>query len=358
MRGHRRFRTRLAPAPLVVGLMVTTVLSVTVLSRAVSGELSPAQVYAAAAPATVFIIAASGNGGSSGTGSIVDRAGLVLTNAHVIMDKQEKAPYEAVFVFLKPARVTGRDKENLANRYKATVVAYQEALDLALLKINEAPPSLPVLPMGDPAGITVGSRVLAIGHPERGGLWSLTTGVISAEWKDYGGVPGWDIFQTETSLNRGNSGGPLVDEHGYQIGVNSFIQRRSEDGLAITSINFAIKSNVAREWLARQGVTIGYAKRDMTEGRAGGDTSAAGPATSPPATSPTVKDGPQPAGKAPKAQPAKVLENQPEAQPETGAGLPPLRPFSLDQLVKGLALVQKDLESQMDDMEAEIRKRR
>jgi hypothetical protein len=94
----------------------------------------------------------------------------------------------------------------------------------------------------------------------------------------------------------------------------------------------------------------------MAEGRAGGDTSAAGPATAPLATSPPVKDGP--VGKAPKAQPAKVLENQPEAQPETGPGLPPLRPFSLDQLVKGLALVQKDLESQMEDMEAEIRKRR
>ncbi|MEX5213245.1 MAG: serine protease [Nitrospiraceae bacterium] len=357
IRGHHTFRMRLASSPLMLGLMVATVLSVTVSSRAVAGELSPAQVYAAAAPATVFIIAASGNGGSSGTGSIVDRAGLVLTNAHVIMDKQAKVPYEAVFVFLKPARVSGRDKENLANRFKATVVAYQEALDLALLKINEAPPSLPVLPMGDSSGITIGSRVLAIGHPERGGLWSLTTGVISAEWKDYGGVPGWDVFQTETSLNRGNSGGPLVDEHGNQIGVNSFIQRRSEDGLAITSINFAIKSSVAREWLARQGVSVAYAKRDLAESRTGGDTATIGPATAPTATS-TVKEGPRPDGKAPKAQPAKVLENQPEAQPETGPGLPPLRPFSLDQLVKGLALVQKDLESQMEDMEAEIQKRR
>ncbi len=59
-----------------------------------------------------------------------------------------------------------------------------------------------------------------------------------------------------------------------------------------------------------------------------------------------------------KPQPMKVIENQPEAKPETGPGLPPVRPFSLDRLIKGLDLVEKDLESQMEDMQAEIRKRR
>ena len=60
----------------------------------------------------------------------------------------------------------------------------------------------------------------------------------------------------------------------------------------------------------------------------------------------------------PNVQPAKALENQPEAHPETGPGLPPIRPFSLDHLVKGLVQVERNLESQMDDMEAQIRTRR
>jgi len=300
-------------------------------------ELSPAQVYSMVSPATVLVYAVSEKGGTTGTGSIIDKSGLVLTNAHVILDKATDAPYTTLFIFLKPARVSGRDQDNLIHRHKATVVAYQPALDLALLKIMDAPPAIPVLAMGNSGDIVIGSRVLAVGHPERGGLWSLTTGVISAEWKDYGGVPGWDVFQTETSLNRGNSGGPLVNGAGQQIGVNSFIQRKSDDGLAITSINFAIKSSVVKEWLARQGIQVAYAKADPRNEPTHGSSAPLAPV---------------------RTQPTKMQDNQPEAQPETGAGLPPLRPFSLDQLVKGLAQTQKDLESQMDDMQAEIRKRR
>jgi serine protease Do len=51
--------------------------------------------------------------------------------------------------------------------------------------------------------------VVAIGHPEQGGLWTLTTGVISAEIDNFNGVKGKQVFHTETGLNRGNSGGPL-----------------------------------------------------------------------------------------------------------------------------------------------------
>lgn len=335
MKGSNCMRT-FTCSRLVTGVVGIAMLSLAA-TQAISSDVNPARVYAAAAPATVLIVAVSPDVGGSGTGSIVDSKGLVLTNAHVIMDERKKAPHEQVFVFLKPERVSGRDKDNLVNRFKATVVGYQKALDLALLQIEGARASLPVMPMGDPSALTIGSRVLAIGHPEGGGLWSLTTGVISAEWKDYGGVPGWDIFQTETSLNRGNSGGPLVDEFGHQIGVNSFIIRQAKDGMAITSINFAIKSNVAKDWLAEQGVQVAFAPS--------------------PQGTPTAASIRQ-ATRAGSKQPDTLVENQPEATPETGTGLPPLRPFSLDQLVKGFAQVEKDLGAQMDDMEAEIRKRR
>ena len=314
-------------------------------------ELSTAQIYQAASPATVLVIALTKDSGGTGTGSIIDSTGHVLTNNHVIFNEEAKSPHQIILVVLKPEKVVGAmdNKKNLSNQYKAKIVASSEAYDLALLKIVDPPSSLSVLALGDPDHITIGSRVVAIGHPERGGLWSLTTGVISAEWQDYGGMPGWDIFQTETSLNRGNSGGPLIDMLGNQIGINSFIQRKSKDGLAITSINFAIKSNVAKDWLSRQGVQLTYA----------GQTDHPG---TPPITNPKNQEPPPPpdaqSHKVTKSQPDQILVNQPEAQPESGPGLPPLRPFSLDRLVKGFERVEEDLESQMEDMEAEIRKRR
>jgi Trypsin-like serine proteases, typically periplasmic, contain C-terminal PDZ domain len=325
-------------------------------SQPFAAEVSPAQIYASAAPAVVFIAAVISEGTGQGTGSIIDANGLVLTNAHVILDKATDAPAKKIFVFLKPDRVIGNEnnQDNLTRRYIATVTAYDKALDLALLKVNNPTIPLPILPLADTAGITIGSSVLAIGHPESGGLWSLTTGVISAEWHDFNGVPGKDIFQTETSLNRGNSGGPLIDLDGHQVGVNSLIARKSQDGLAITSINFAIKANVAKEWLGRQGVPIAYAAQLA---RPAHERSAEPPVAS--ESSPPPSESAKKTPAAPdKAQPAKVLENQPEAKPEIGPGLPPVRPFSLDRLMKGLDLVQKDLESQMEEMGSEIQRHR
>jgi serine protease Do len=96
--------------------------------------------------------------------------------------------------------------------------------------------------------------VVAIGHQEQGGLWTLTTGVISAEVDNFNCVKGKQVFHTETGLNRGNSGGPLLDGEGWMIGVNTAIARVASDGLPITSIGFSLKSSVARPWLREQGV--------------------------------------------------------------------------------------------------------
>lgn len=321
--------------------------------RGLAADLSPARIYASAAPAVVLILGFSTETGSSGTGSVIDSTGLILTNAHVIFDKESKAPYKTIFICFKPEQISGRDTENMANRVKATVVSYNQDLDLALLKVIDGPKALPVLSLGDPASIVIGSRVLAIGHPEQGGLWSLTTGVISAEWKDFQKISGKDVFQTETSLNPGNSGGPLIDENGRQIGINTSIARSSKDGLAITSINFALKSSVAKTWLAQQGIQVAYAKAGIEE--------PARPVVAqkdmPPVPQRQAEQKPPSASPA-NPQPTKVLENQPEAKPETGPGLPPLRPFSLDRLIKDFASLERDLNTQMDEMEAEIRKRR
>jgi len=312
-----------------------------------SSEISPAQIYQQASPATVLVIAVTKDSGGTGTGSIIDPSGLVLTNNHVIFNKDTQTPHQTLLVILKPEKVVGAlaNKKNLTRQHKATVLASNEDFDLALLKIESPPTPLPVIELGDPSQISIGSSVAAIGHPERGGLWSLTTGVISAEWQDYGGTVGWDIFQTEASLNRGNSGGPLINMQGHQIGINSFIQRKAKDGLAITSINFAIKSSVAKDWLSRQGVQVAYGAPP----RLPVNNSSNSPQEQKVSSISTITSP---------SQPKQVLENQPEAEPITGPGLPPLRPFSLDQLVKGFQQVEEDLESQMEDMEAEIRKRR
>ncbi|HRA97215.1 MAG: serine protease [Nitrospira sp.] len=335
---------------------VMTALSLCIAAPA--GASTPAQIYATAAPAVVLVVASSEDGAMSGTGSIIDSTGLVLTNSHVIFDREAKAPYRKLWVFLRPDRVTGNEKTDLAHRLPATLVAHDPELDLALLKVDGASTTLPVLPMGDPGTLSIGSRVLAIGHPEQGGLWSLTTGVISAEWENFTNVPGKHVFQTETGLNRGNSGGPLIDENGQQIGVNTSMARKAKDGLAITSISFAVKSSVAKEWLAKQGVQVAYAKSipAVVEGRK---------APVQPESAPTAGRKPQ-AGDprveqeraSTKPHPSTVLENQPEATPENGPGLPPVRPFSLDRLMRGLAQVSDDLESQMEQMQEEIRKRR
>lgn len=320
-----------------IGLVLTAAVATT--NSVSATELSTAQIYASTAPAVVFIAAAVSEGTSMGTGSIIDTRGLVLTNSHVIFDESMKTPAQKVFVYLKPDRVLGDTDniENLSRRYPATVLAHDQALDLAILKIERPAEPLPVLQLTDPARTTIGARVFAIGHPENGGLWSLTTGVISADWKDFQTVPGKDVFQTETSINHGNSGGPLLDEQGYQVGINSSGARVSRDGSAITGVNFAIKSSVAKGWLSRKGLYVAYATGDQKTGSA---------------EIPRESAVPNP------KQPEKVLENQPEAKPETGPGLPPLRPYRIDNLLKRLDLVQKDLEKQMDDMGAEIEKRR
>src|SRR4029078_3426485 len=138
---------------------------------------------------------------------------------------------------------------------RAKVVAYSQPLDLALLKLDSVTESLPVINVSESGRVRIGDRVVAIGHPEQGGLWTLTTGVISAEVDNFNGVKGKHVFQTETGLNRGNSGGPLLGGGGRMVGVNTAIARVASDGLPITSISFSLKSSVATQWLMEQGVT-------------------------------------------------------------------------------------------------------
>lgn len=230
-------------------------------------DLTPREIYERDSPAVVMIIGYSNSGqrGSGGTGSIIQQDGLVLTNAHVVIEEQTGKPYPRLTVYLKPDRVTGDPKADLSRSAKGRVVAFSQPLDLALLKIDGPPGPFPVLELDDSDRIEIGDRVVAIGHPEQGGLWTLTTGTISAEFENFSATKGKSVFQTETGLNRGNSGGPLLDTYGRMIGVNTAIARLSSDGLPITSISFSLKSNVVKRWLHEQSVAVQEVKEQTTQ---------------------------------------------------------------------------------------------
>jgi len=208
------------------------------------------KLYAKVAPGVVLVYGEAGQTGSVGSGSIIREDGLVVTNAHVILDHETKKPYEKLFIFLKPDVVTGHNEQDLKKGFAAQWIIYSADMDLALLRIVDAPKGLTVVPLADDKDIGVGEATAAIGHPESGAKWSLTTGRIGGTWTDFDGVKGKDVYQMETSVNRGNSGGPLLDGNGYLIGINTSIARRSADGLAITGVNFAIQSRVVRQWIA------------------------------------------------------------------------------------------------------------
>ncbi|MFI5363179.1 MAG: S1C family serine protease [Elusimicrobiota bacterium] len=211
--------------------------------------LTAKEIYLKDAPSVVLILAGHPTGqGELGTGSVIDASGRVLTNAHVIVDDKTGAPFPSIKVYMKPARVTGSAVNDLVDPISAKVARYDRALDLAVLDLDRNP-RVPALVLGDDAGVETGDAVVAIGHPEQGGLWTLTQGVVSTVIAGLGGVPGKDAFQTDASINRGNSGGPLIDRTGTIVGVNTSMARKAADGLTITSVNFSIKSSVARRWL-------------------------------------------------------------------------------------------------------------
>lgn len=214
--------------------------------------LSAKEIYQHAAPSVVLILAAEKEGaGELGTGSVIE-GGRVLTNAHVVINDKTGRPFSAVRVYGKPERVSGDTKRDLQNPVAARVVRFDRGLDLAILEPETRLKTGP-LALGDDSAVEPGDAVVAIGHPEQGGLWTLTQGVVSTVIADLGGVKGKDAFQTDASINRGNSGGPLLDRSGAIIGVNTSMARKAADGLTITSVNFSVKSSVARRWLGGMG---------------------------------------------------------------------------------------------------------
>jgi serine protease Do len=163
-----------------------------------------------------------------GSGFIIDPAGLVVTNNHVIADADE------ITVIL-------HDEQAL----KATIVGRDTKADLALLKIN-SPGKLSAVSFGNSDEMRVGDWVIAIGNPfGLGG--SVTAGIVSARARDINAGPYDDFLQTDAAINKGNSGGPLFNLKGEVIGINTAIFSPSGGSIGI---GFAIPSNLARPVVA------------------------------------------------------------------------------------------------------------
>ena len=161
---------------------------------------------------------------SLGSGFIIDPSGLIVTNNHVIANAEE-------------ITVTLSDDTTL----RAQVVGRDPVTDLALLKVEPKGP-LPAAQWGDSGKTKVGDWVLAIGNPfGLGG--SVTSGIISATARDIRSGPYDDYLQTDASINRGNSGGPMFNLAGEVIGINTAIYSPSGGSIGI---GFAIPTALAQ----------------------------------------------------------------------------------------------------------------
>ena len=169
---------------------------------------------------------------SLGSGFVIDKAGYILTNRHVVQDADEISVTFA------------NDKT-----YEAKLVGRDARTDVALLKV-EAKEPLTVIPMGDSEQTEPGEWVIAIGNPFNLGGNSVTVGVVS-----YKGRPlplaqqsnPVDMIQTDASINPGNSGGPLLNLRGEVIGINTMIITRGLPQSA--GVGFAVPINVAKDIL-------------------------------------------------------------------------------------------------------------
>jgi len=164
----------------------------------------------------------------AGSGFVIDGKGYILTNFHVVQGAQT-------------IEVVLGDQ----SRYTAKFIGADQRNDVALLKVEPKSKPLMALSLGDSAALQVGQKVLAIGNPF-GFQSTLTTGVVSALGRTVQTSQTTFIdqaIQTDAAINRGNSGGPLINSHGEVIGINSAIYTPSG---TTAGIGFAIPINTAK----------------------------------------------------------------------------------------------------------------
>jgi S1-C subfamily serine protease len=208
----------------------------------------PQRVYEREAPGVVTVFSVFGGGGvldrepeqeGAGSGFVLDGDGEIATNAHVVTTGQGDDMERAKEVFVQFAD---------GNQVDATIVGVDPDSDVALLRIDPAGLTLRPLPLGSSRALKVGAPVVAIGSPY-GEPQSLSVGVISGLDRSIDSLTGFSIdgaIQTDAAINRGNSGGPLVDGRGRVLGINSQIRSTGGGG---EGVGFAVPVDTVRRAL-------------------------------------------------------------------------------------------------------------
>lgn len=163
-----------------------------------------------------------------GSGVLVSKEGHVLTNHHIIRE-------------VDGIEVTTHDGE----AYQASIIGSDPLLDIAVLKIDSEKVDFPALPFGDSDEIQVGQSVIAAGNP-LGLSGTITRGIISAKGRDLADGT-TDLIQTDTVINPGSSGGPLVNTRGEIIGITHSIYKGGKEASGWQGVALAVPANSARE---------------------------------------------------------------------------------------------------------------
>jgi len=230
---------------------------------------SVSEIASRTVPAVVSIEIRVGDQGGTGSGVVIDPAGYVLTNNHVVSPAAEVEGATIEVVFHEGTRVTAR------------IVGRDPKTDLAVLRVPVENPV--VATIGSSSGLTVGDAVLAIGSP-LGLVGTVTTGIVSAVDRPVrldGGQTDTnaviDAIQTDAAINPGNSGGPLVDTTGAVVGINTAIRSLGTGEGGSIGLGFAIPIDDARqiaEELIRTGAVrhaeLGVNARSVTDGTTDG----------------------------------------------------------------------------------------
>jgi putative serine protease PepD len=241
-----------------------------------SKVLTATQIYQQDSTGVVAIKAVTSEGEDEGTGIVLNEQGLILTNDHVI----------------KGATSLTVDASGSSKKTTSATVAGEEAnQDLALIKVDPSGLGLKPLALASSSSAKVGDTVYAIGTPY-GLEETFTKGIVSALDREIAAPDGAKItgaIQTDAALNPGNSGGPLLNEQGEVIGVNSQIAsdaaqtEGSQPGS--TGVGFAISSNtvasVVKKIEAGEGVPYASATQSATQSEGGGSGPESGQAQSP-----------------------------------------------------------------------------
>lgn len=204
-------------------------------------------VYNSASPGVVLIVVGDVQGNdltnvSLGTGVIIDSSAYILTNWHVINGHRYAG------VLLKPSTSEELSKPRT---FLGEVVSENSVVDLALIKLQNPPADLRVIPLGSMSDVQIAETINIIGHPAGGVPWSYSTGVISQisrnnEWSyEDGSKHEADVLQMQTAINPGNSGGPVLDDKGRLLGLVAMSTPGEQN------LDFAIAIDMIRNFTAQ-----------------------------------------------------------------------------------------------------------